>query len=117
MKENYKGIIIAESLENADVLEDIKVISKEAEPDQDNPNETWHLYTVQVSQDEIKKLQQYLKREGGWYMHFWRGREVTVVFRDKIFKINYDNKSTWKDAVDYGLSMGVPAEQLDFLIE
>lgn len=40
-----------------------------------------------------------------------------VVFKDKTFEIDYDDKETWKEAVDYGLSLGIPAEQLDFLIE
>ncbi len=71
---------------------------------------------MRISQEEIEKLQKYLKREGGWYMHFWKGKNVKVVFRDKIFEINSDDKETWKDAVAYGLSVGVPKEQLDFLI-
>lgn len=117
MSEKYKGIIIEESLSNSSVLEEIKVISERTEPDQDNPNETWHIYTVEVTRDMIEKLQTYLKREDGWYMHFWKERNIIVVFRDKMFEINYDDKETWKEAVDYGLSMGVPREQLDFLID
>ena len=34
-----------------------------------------------------------------------------------IFEFNYDKKETWKAAVNYGLSLGIPKEQLDFLIE
>lgn len=49
-------------------------------------------------------------------MHFWQDRDVIVVFRDKMFEVNFDDKETWKDAVAYGLSVGVPEEQLDFLI-
>ncbi len=112
----YKGTIIKESLTDPVILKTIKVVSEYSEVNQDNSDDTWHLYDVEVSQEEIKKLQDYLKREDGWYMHFWQGEEVTVVFRDKIFHINSDNKETWKDAVAYGLSVGVPKEQLDFLI-
>jgi len=117
MNEKYRGIIIRESLSNPSILEDIKIVSEHTEPDQDNPNEIWHTYTVEISRDMIKELQPYLKQEGGWYMHFWKGRDVVVVFRDKMFEINYDDKSTWEEVVNYGLSMGVPKEQLDFLID
>ena len=115
--ETYKGIIIKESLVDPTILEGIKVISTRTEVDQDDPNNIWHFNNVEVSRDDIENLQTHLKREGGWYMHFWRGQDVMVVFRDKLFEIKYDDKSTWKDAVEYGRSIGIPAEQLDFLIE
>lgn len=116
MQKDYKGIIIKESLTDSSILNNLEVVSDHTEDSQDDPEDAWHLYTVMVSQDEIPTIQKYLKREGGWYMHFWKGSYVTVVFRDKVFKIDYNDKATWKDAVDYGLSMGVPVEQLDFLI-
>ena len=50
-------------------------------------------------------------------MHFWKDRDVIAIFKDKKFEFNYDDKSTWKDVVNYGLSLGIPKEQLDFLIE
>jgi len=117
MNEKYKGIIIKESLTNLSILEEVEVISERTELDQDNPDEKWHLYTIEVLRGVIDKLQTHLKRKGGWYMHFWRGRDVIVVFRDKMFEINYNDKSTWEEAIDYGLSMGVPRKQLDFLID
>lgn len=45
------------------------------------------------------------------------GDEVKVVFREKIFSIKFTDKSTWKDAVTHGKSIGIPEEQLDFLID
>lgn len=113
----YKGIVIEESLTDPSVLEDVTVISSHVDKDQDNPDGLWHIFTVEVTRGEIEKLQNHLKREDGWYMHFWQDRDVIVVFRDKSFQINYDDKRTWKDAVEYGRLMGVPDEQLDFLIE
>ena len=42
---------------------------------------------------------------------------MTILFKGKRFEIKFSDKSTWKDAVNYGLSIGIPAEQLDFAIE
>jgi hypothetical protein len=50
-------------------------------------------------------------------MHFWDGRDVIAIFKNKVFEFNYDDKSTWSEAVDYGRSQGIPDEQLDFIIE
>ena len=53
----------------------------------------------------------------GWYMHFWKGSDIIVAFRDRRYKMNVDDRSTWNDAVAYGFSQGIPVEQLDFEIE
>jgi hypothetical protein len=50
-------------------------------------------------------------------MHFWRGKDVIAVYKDRTFEFNYDKKETWSEAVNYGKSMGISEEQLDFLIE
>lgn len=50
-------------------------------------------------------------------MHFWNGNQVIAVFPGKVYKFQHSNKSTWKDAVEYGKSIGIPEEQLDFIIE
>ena len=52
-------------------------------------------------------------------MHFWKpgNSKIEVVFKNKIFSIDYSEKSTWKEAISYGKSVGIPEEQLDFIIE
>ncbi len=82
----------------------------------ENPADRWHLYKVKISKDEIQKLSKYI-RAGKWYMHFWKERDLIAVFKDKIFEFNYDNKASWASAIEYGLSLGIPEEQLDFVIE
>jgi hypothetical protein len=68
-----------------------------------------------VSQEEILELEKIIKQ--GWYAHFWNGKEVIAVFRNKTFSFVHNNKSTWKPAVNYGLSLGISREQLDFPID
>lgn len=114
MDKDFTGTIIEESLEDNRILNELEIVSFRIS-DSENSADRWHLYTVKVSKEEIEKLSKYLKN-GRWYMHFWENRDVVAVFKDKIFRFNYDDKSTWKPAVDYGLSVGIPIEQLDFLI-
>lgn len=113
MKE-YMGIIVEESLEDNRILNNLKIVKFEIS-EEENPTDRWHIYTVKVSEKEIIMLLKNIKPK--WYMHFWKDRDVIAIFKDKKFEFNYDDKSTWKDVVNYGLSLGIPKEQLDFVIE
>lgn len=70
---------------------------------------------LKVSEEDINKLAKNIKPK--WYMHFWEGRTVIAIFKDKKFEFDYDNKSEWIPVIDYGLSLGIPKEQLDFPID
>lgn len=82
----------------------------------EKPADRWHLYKVEIDGDDIEGLAGQLRQEK-WYMHFWSGDDVAVVFPAKVFRLKYSDKSTWMDAVEYGRSIGIPDEQLDFIIE
>lgn len=112
---NFTGTIVEESLEDNRILNSLKIIGFRVSKD-DNPLDRWHLYKVDISKDQIQSLLEHIK-PGKWYMHFWKNREVIVVFKDKIFEFNYDDKSMWSEAIKHGRSLGIPDEQLDFVIE
>ena len=114
MNRDYKGGIVEESLTDNRVINDLKITSFRITTEE-NSAERWHIYKVKVSRDEIQKLAQNIKQ--GWYMHFWKGRNVIAVFKGKQFEFNLDDKKTWSPAIDYGLSIGIPKEQLDFPID
>ena len=114
MVKDYKGTIIEESLEDNRIMNDMEVVSMRISRDE-VPMNRWHLYTVHVSLQDIGFLSQQIK--SGWYMHFWRGNDVVVVFYDKTFMFAHDDPTSWEPAVRYGLAQGIPSEQLDFPIE
>ena len=107
----YKGIIIEESLIDSNCLNEMDIINTRIAH-----NGEWTLRKVNLTKEKIEYLSNKIKSPL-YYMHFWNDRDVVVVFKDKTFEINYDNKDTWKDAIDYGISIGIPKEQLDFPIE
>ena len=107
----YKGVVIKSSLKNPNILGRFKILEESR-----SPNSDWELYTIEATPEQIKQLS-YELDEGKWYIHFWEGRNVMVVYKDRIFEFNFDDKDNWKPAVDYGLSIGIPIEQLDFPIE
>lgn len=109
--EKYKGTIVEESLIDKSVLSNLEVIKSEV-----SANLGWHLFTISVTEEEIYKFSNNIVSDK-WYMHFWHNRNVIAVFKNKIFEFNYDDKDTWKPVLQYGLSIGIPKEQLDFPIE
>lgn len=110
MAETYRGVIVLESLVNPDTVLGMNVLGKEFAAE-----ENWHLYRVEVTEQDVDHLSGQIRP--GWYMHFWRGREMVVVFKGKTFRFNYDDRTSWEPAVAYGLAQGIPKEQLDFPIE
>lgn len=115
MQKDFIGTIVEESLADNRILNDIEIVRFRITKE-DDPAERWHLYKVRVSREDIEKLSKCIKT-GKWYMHFWEGTDVIAVFRDKIFEFNHSDKTTWEDALEYGRSLGIPEEQLDFVIE
>jgi hypothetical protein len=107
----FVGTIIEESLGELSIFDELQIISSSISSDLE-----WHMHKVEVTKDQIEKLSQSLK-SGPWYMHFWSGNDIIVAFKDKIFHIEHDDQTTWKPAVDFGLSLDIPLEQLDFPIE
>jgi hypothetical protein len=107
----YKGTVVENSLKDTSILEQLTV-EKRWESDD------WALDSVLVREDQILALAASLD-DGPWYIHLWQeGQDdVVVIFKDKTFIIKRSNISTWADAVAYGKSIGIPEEQLDFVIE
>ncbi|MDD2785607.1 MAG: hypothetical protein PHS79_01785 [Patescibacteria group bacterium] len=114
MTHEFKGTIVEESLQDNRILNDLHIIGVEISQDE-NPANRWHMYSVLVTREDIERLSVTIKPK--WYMHFWKDRDIVAIFQGKQFEFNYDDKSTWAQAVEYGLSQGIPKEQLDFLID
>ena len=105
----YRGTVIEESLTDNRVLNNLKAVKLQI------ARSGWHIYTFEGSREEFLSFQKHLKR-GTWYIHFWRENQVTVIYPERIFEFSHDDLKTWKPAVDHGLSLGIPIEQLDFLL-
>lgn len=110
----YKWTIVEESLQDNRLLNELKITSIRISNDE-NPETRWHIYNIYLSYEDILELAKKIKL--GWYMHFWLDREVIVVFENKVFELNYDDKDSWYDTVQYWLSVGISLEQLDFIID
>lgn len=106
-----KGTIVENSLQDKSILDEVEIVQSW------NSSGGWKLHDIRVEENKALKFGKYLI-VGPWYVHFWEpGQDkVLVVFRNKIFEILHSDKSTWTDAIQYGKSLGIPEEQLDFVV-
>lgn len=117
---NYKGDIIEESLKNKGVLKGINIISRRVEEVTDEHQtpwlSQWTLDTIEVAENEAEslaeKLGKALDAEHGWYIDYRNDKYHFVIFRDKVFKLDRNNKSDYDEMIKYGLSIGTPDYQL-----
>jgi hypothetical protein len=113
----WRGVVIAEGLRDPAVINDLQVtrafITGEGLPlDEEGAEGRWHLYWVEVSDDQIDRIQAGTRH--GWYAHFWRDDRLLVIYDDARFSMHRHDQATWQPAVDHGLGQGLRAEWLDF---
>lgn len=119
---NYKGIIIEESLENPHILGEVKILKTDLEKVTEKHKtpwvEYWNKSLVEIPEDKAQaiaeKVSQSLDIKHAWYADFKNEKFHYIIFRNKIFKIDRSNPEEYKNAVEYGLSLGIPDYQLDF---
>ncbi len=79
---------------------------------------TWTFIEFQAEDDQAgelaRKLAGVLIAEGGWYADFGVGDDHVVVFAGKVFRYRKGDEAGCAEATEYGLSVGCPADQLDW---
>ncbi|WP_055617416.1 hypothetical protein [Streptomyces phaeochromogenes] len=118
-----EGVLIAESLRAGAQLTGIPLrITKltrveMTDPGQDQPR-LWTLLDFAADELEAERLADQLASSlsstGGWYTDFHTSRETFVVFADKVFRYPRGHAEGRREAQDYGRSVGVPEQQLDW---
>lgn len=119
---NYIGVIIEESLEKKDVLQQVKILNTKIEPVTENHKtpwiKQWTLHAVEVLEDEAQaiaeKISQDLDSKHNWYADFKNETTHLIIFKNKVFKIDKTSKQQYDQAKEYGISLGIPAHQVDF---
>lgn len=107
----YTGVIVAESLEDPTLINDLMV-----EEVQITPKEHYHLYQVKLTMDTIGDIARQLKVD--WFLHFWRDDHILVIFGGgKQFFLDPNDKASWVEAIAYGTSRGFSEDRLHFSTE
>ncbi|MDD5721107.1 MAG: hypothetical protein PHT16_01515 [Candidatus Pacebacteria bacterium] len=120
--DNYRGVIIEESLENKEVLKKVQIletkVSVVAEKHKTPWVKQWTLHTVLIPENEAeaiaKEISVSLDKEHNWYADFRNKTHHYIIFRDKVFYINRNSIEEYNKAKEYGISLGIPEYQVDF---
>lgn len=120
---NYKGIIIEESLGDASILQDVKILTTKAEEVAEKHQTPWltqwTLHTVEIPEEKANEFAEKVSRSFDtdhpiWYADFKNDTYHFIIFSNKVFKVDLKNPILYKDAKAYGVSLGIPDYQLDF---
>ncbi len=105
------GTIVENSLVDATFLEKVTVKKTAVE-------DLWTVHRVSVREKQIPDVAAQLAA-GPWYAHFWKPEsdDMWVVFKDATYRIKVSDKATWTDALAHGAALGIPPEQMDFVID
>lgn len=108
----YHSIVIRESLKNKSVLDKYRILRTKI-------SERWHMHIIEVLDPEefIATIQSTMTTSQPYYFHIYNNNNLLIVaFKDKMFKLNSNDKNTWVEAQKYGgEQLGIPGEELDFI--
>ncbi|MBI4037762.1 hypothetical protein HY382_01800 [Candidatus Curtissbacteria bacterium] len=121
---DYAGVIIEESLFDKSLLDKVEVLStKIEEVTQEHGTpwlKYWTLHTVKIKEINAQKTANLLSKSldyshgSAWYADFKNEKWHYIIFKNKIFKINRKKPKRYEVAANYGISLGIPAYQVDF---
>lgn len=120
---NFTGVIIEESLIDVSALAGVSIVSTQVEAVTEEHKtpwvKQWTLHTVEVPPEKAVEVARSiacaLDPEHQWYADFKTDTEHFVVYRGKVFHItDRSDKAQYDAATAYGISVGIPAYQVDF---
>lgn len=123
---NYKGVIIEESLINKNILKKVKIISTKVEsvtPKHQTPwLKIWTLYTIEIPFNQVDEIANKLSEiiidnPSSWYVDFNNKETFYVIYPNKIFKWRKGDIDIIKKCKKYGISLGIPSYQVNFSTE
>lgn len=108
----FLGIVIEQSLADPAFAETLDVSYRKRDP-----NGSWVFLLVRIAPEQLstdlERIRQAIARDEPWYAHFFSDDRLAVVFTDAVFELSTDPAS-WSPAIEHGLALGIPREQLDF---
>lgn len=120
---NYQGVIIEESLQDVSVMNELKLLQTIIEPITPKHKtpwlKQWTLHTVEIPEEYAEEIAEKIstsfdKEHPDWYADHKNDRYHFIIYSGKVFKVDLTNPVIYKDAQDYGISIGIPAYQVDF---
>ncbi len=119
----FRGVIIEESLSDSSVLGEFKITATKVEKVTEKhctPHlEKWTLHTVEVPVEKAGELAEKLSRTllekpVSWYADYRDAGTHYIIFPRKVFRIPRSDSAGFREAREYGISIGIPPHQVGF---
>lgn len=114
MKNNWKGVILEESLEDKSLIKLTKIISTE----KDNLEGEDRVMTFHKVEVEDNKKDEFIQKamksiKNGFYTHLVKDKVMYVIFNNHMFKFSKGYPEL-EEARKYGKERGIKEEQMPF---
>jgi len=77
----------------------------------------WMLYGIEVPrnnlENEVVNIQTHMRTDEHFYVHLYDDQVMVVIFKRRVFRVT-PHISSWGEIQRYGITLEIPAEQLDF---
>jgi hypothetical protein len=77
----------------------------------------WGLYGIEIHRENIENtvrdIQLHMRTDESFYIHLYDDEMLIVIFKPRIY-LATPNSSSWDEIQQYGLTLDIPIEQLDF---
>lgn len=119
---NYIGVIIEESLSDKSILDQIKILETRVENVTEKHKtpwlKKWTLHKVEIPKEKVEEISNKLSsslQKDYWFADYKNDKFHYIIFNSKAFKADLSNpQSIYKQAKDYGISLGIPEYQVAF---
>lgn len=116
----YSGLLLKEGLKDETVLKYLMVTKTEiwnAENAEGDQPKQWTAIYFEVTKKKVNEAAEQLSRAlkpKGWYLNIFGENIIFVVFPNKVFRYKKENISEKIRAIEYGKTIGIPENQLDW---
>ena len=121
----YTGLVIEESLEDRECLRLIRIVSTRVETvgaHHETPWLThWTLHRIALDDEDAEEVARAFQRDldsrhpNAWYIDFRNDEWHYIIFKSRIFRVDRENLAEYQAVRRYGLELGIPDGQLDFI--
>jgi hypothetical protein len=121
----YTGTVIEEGLEDRECLRLVRIVSTRVEA-AGNHHATpwlsqWTLHRFALDDGAAEKIALAFQKAidsdhpDSWYIDFYNHEWHYIIFKDRIFRVERENLAEYQAVRRYGLELGIPDGQLDFI--
>lgn len=120
---NYIGNIVEESLSDKSILKKLKILKTRIVQVTERRHTPWiaqwTIHNMSIPEEDGDEMAELLSwsidpTHPQWYIAYKNESFHFIVFNGQVFKVDISDPEQYRDAVDYGLGIGIPEDQLNF---